>query len=140
LGVAPSIEIFELVPPESILDAGQHQGLFYGSDLELGEAIQRILAGIERFKPQRVVIDSLSGTDPSPKFIALSPANPRPQALFARHQSTVLLLDDLNGPCRSQHPHSVIRLDELTPIYGGERPSNDCGLISEACWKRSCRL
>ena len=67
MGVAPSIEIFELVPPESILDAGQHQSRFYGSDLELGEAIQRILAGIERFKPQRVVIDSLSGTDPQPK-------------------------------------------------------------------------
>ena len=82
MGVAPPIAIFELVPPESVLDADEHQSLLYASDLELGEAIQRILAGIERFKPQRVVIDSLSGTDPSPKFMALSLANPHPQAPF----------------------------------------------------------
>ena len=58
--LAPPIAIFELVPPESVLDADQHQSLLYSSDLELGEAIQRILAAIERFKPKRVVIDSLS--------------------------------------------------------------------------------
>lgn len=58
--LAPPIEIFELVPPESVLDADQHQSLLYSSDLELGESIQRILAAFERFKPKRVVIDSLS--------------------------------------------------------------------------------
>jgi circadian clock protein KaiC len=33
------IEVFELVPPESVLDPDQHQSLLYSSDLELGEAI-----------------------------------------------------------------------------------------------------
>src|SRR5215469_2194278 len=37
------IEIFELVPPQSLLDASQHQSLLYSSDLELGETVQRIL-------------------------------------------------------------------------------------------------
>src|SRR6476469_3277910 len=51
------IEIFELVPPESVLDPDQHQSLLYSSDLELGEAITRVLAAIERLKPKRIVID-----------------------------------------------------------------------------------
>src|SRR5690242_19402775 len=36
------IEIFELVPPESVLDPEQHQSLLYSSDLELGETMERI--------------------------------------------------------------------------------------------------
>ena len=58
--VDPSIEIFELVPPDSVLNPDQHQSLLYSSDLELGEAITRVFESIERVKPQRVVIDSLS--------------------------------------------------------------------------------
>ena len=54
------IEIFELVPPESVLDPEQHQSLLYSSDLELGETVRRIFDVIERVKPKRVVIDSLS--------------------------------------------------------------------------------
>src|ERR1700704_7086062 len=40
--IEKDIEIFELVPPESVLDPDQHQSLLYSSDLELGETIQRI--------------------------------------------------------------------------------------------------
>ena len=32
-----NIEIFELIPPETLLDAEQQQSLLYSSDLELGE-------------------------------------------------------------------------------------------------------
>jgi circadian clock protein KaiC len=42
------INIFELTPPESALDASQHQSLLYSSDLELGETTQRIVEAIER--------------------------------------------------------------------------------------------
>ena len=52
--------IFELVPPESLLDEKQQQSLLYSSDLELGETTQRIFEAMERVKPTRVVIDSLS--------------------------------------------------------------------------------
>ncbi len=48
------------MPPESVLDPDQHQSLLYSSDLELGETVQRIFESVERLKPKRVVIDSLS--------------------------------------------------------------------------------
>jgi circadian clock protein KaiC len=56
----PPIELFELVPPESLLDAEQQQSLLYSSDLELGETTKLIFDAIERAKPSRVVLDSLS--------------------------------------------------------------------------------
>src|SRR4051794_32889078 len=56
---APS-EVYELVPPESLLDEEQQQSLLYSSDLELGETTKRIFEAVERVKPQRIVLDSLS--------------------------------------------------------------------------------
>ena len=120
------IEICELVPPESVLDTDQHQSLLYSSDLELGETITRIFAAIERVKPKRVVIDSLSEI----RLLAQSSLRYRRQILalkhyFARHQSTVIMLDDLTTETtdRAVHSiaHSVIHLDQLAPVYGGER-------------------
>ena len=120
------IEVLELVPPESVLDPDQHQSLLYSSDLELGEATQRMFDAIERRKPQRVVIDSLSEI----RLLAQSSLRYRRQILalkhyFAQHQSTVVLLDDLTAESvdRAVHSiaHSVIHLDQLAPIYGGER-------------------
>jgi circadian clock protein KaiC len=120
------VEIFELVPPESVLDADQHQSLLYSSDLELGEAITRVLEAIERLKPQRIVIDSLSEI----RLLAQSSLRYRRQILalkhyFAKHNSTVVMLDDLTGETndRAVHSiaHSVIHLDQLAPIYGAER-------------------
>ena len=121
-----NIEIFELVPPESVLDAEQHQSLLYSSDLELGETVRRIFEAIERVKPKRVVIDSLSEI----RLLAQSSLRYRRQILalkhyFARHNSTVIMLDDLTADTIDQAVHSiahgVIHLDQLAPIYGGER-------------------
>lgn len=120
------IEICELVPPESVLDTDQHQSLLYSSDLELGETITRMFAAIERVKPKRVVIDSLSEI----RLLAQSSLRYRRQILalkhyFAQHQSTVVMLDDLTTETtdRAVHSiaHSVIHLDQLAPVYGGER-------------------
>jgi circadian clock protein KaiC len=120
------IEIFELIPPESVLDPEQQQSLLYSSDLELGETIKRILEAIERMKPKRIVIDSLSEI----RLLAQSSLRYRRQILalkhyFARHSSTVIMLDDLTTEAsdRAVHSiaHSVIHLDQLAPIYGGER-------------------
>src|SRR5690242_8474355 len=54
------IEVFEMVPAESLLDANQQQSLLYSSDLELGETTKTIFQAFERVKPNRVVLDSLS--------------------------------------------------------------------------------
>jgi circadian clock protein KaiC len=124
--IGPKVEICELVPPESVLDPDQHQSLLYSSDLELGETVQRIFAAIDRLKPKRVVIDSLSEI----RLLAQSSLRYRRQILalkhyFAQHNSTVILLDDLTTETtdRAVHSiaHSVIHLDQLAPIYGGER-------------------
>jgi circadian clock protein KaiC len=124
--IPKGIEIFELVPPESVLDPDQHQSLLYSSDLELGETMQRIFEAINRLKPKRVVIDSLSEI----RLLAQSSLRYRRQILalkhyFAQNQSTVILLDDLTTEStdRAVHSiaHSVIHLDQLAPIYGGER-------------------
>jgi circadian clock protein KaiC len=121
-----SVEIVELLAPESALDPKQQQSLLYSSDLELGETVQRIFETIERLKPKRIVLDSLSEI----RLLAQSSLRYRRQILalkhyFARYNSTVLLLDDLTTDTidRAVHSaaHSVIHLDQLAPLYGGER-------------------
>ncbi len=47
------IDLFELVPPESLLDDEQQQSLLYSSDLELGETTRRIFEAFETIKPER---------------------------------------------------------------------------------------
>jgi circadian clock protein KaiC len=124
--IGKEIEICELVAPESVLDPDHHQSLLYSSDLELGETVQRIFEVIERIKPRRVIIDSLSEI----RLLAQSSLRYRRQILalkhyFAQHQSTVIMLDDLTNEMIDQAvhsiAHSVIHLDQLAPIYGGER-------------------
>ena len=120
------VEIFELVPPESLLDEQQQQSLLYSSDLELGETTRLIFDAVERTRPARVVIDSLSEI----RLLAQSSLRYRRQVLalkhyFAKHGATVLLLDDLTTDTLDKTVHSVahgvIRLEELAPEYGAER-------------------
>src|SRR5205809_3181725 len=54
------IEVFELLPPESLLDSEQQQSLLYSSDLELGETTKQIFEAVERARPDRVVLASVS--------------------------------------------------------------------------------
>ncbi|MBA2466584.1 MAG: AAA family ATPase [Sphingomonas sp.] len=120
------IEIFELVPPESLLDEDQQQSLLYSSDLELGETTKRIFEAVESIQPQRVVLDSLSEI----RLLAQSSLRYRRQILalkhyFSKRDATVVLLDDLTTDTLDKTVHSVahgvIRLEELAPSYGPER-------------------
>ena len=121
-----SVEIFELVPPENLLDEKQQQSLLYSSDLELGETTQRIFEAMERSKPRRVVIDSLSEI----RLLAQNSLRYRRQILalkhyFAKRDATVLLLDDMTADVDDKTVHSVahgvVRMEELIPDYGAER-------------------
>jgi circadian clock protein KaiC len=121
-----NIEVFELVPAESLLDADQQQSLLYSSDLELGEATKCLFQTFERVNPSRVVLDSLSEI----RLLAQSSLRYRRQILtlkhyFARHDATVLLLDDRTTEASDKTAHSVVHgvilLEELTPNYGAER-------------------
>ena len=120
------MDIFELAPPENLLDETQQQSLLYSSDLELGETTQRIFDAMDRVKPSRVVIDSLSEI----RLLAQSSLRYRRQILslkhyFAQRHATVLLLDDMTAEVDDKTVHSVahavVRLEELTPDYGSER-------------------
>jgi circadian clock protein KaiC len=120
------VEIFELAPPESLLDETQQQSLLYSSDLELGETTRMILDAVKRVRPQRVVIDSLSEI----RLLAQGSLRYRRQVLalkhyFAKSSATVLLLDDLTTDTADKTVHSVahgvVQLQELAPEYGAER-------------------
>ncbi|MCC8956330.1 AAA family ATPase [Bradyrhizobium sp. Pear77] len=120
------IEIFELLPPESLLDSEQQQSLLYSSDLELGETTKLIFEVMERTRPRRVVLDSLSEI----RLLAQSSLRYRRQILaikhsFARFDTTVMLLDDMTAELADKTVHSiahgVVRLEELAPAYGAER-------------------
>ncbi|UYY56947.1 ATPase domain-containing protein [Sphingomonas sp. S2-65] len=120
------IEVFELIPPENLLDEDQQQSLLYSSDLELGETTRRIFEAFERLQPERVVLDSLSEI----RLLAQSSLRYRRQILalkhyFAKSGATVLMLDDLTTDVNDKTVHSVahgvIRLEELAPEYGAER-------------------
>jgi circadian clock protein KaiC len=120
------IDVFELIPPENLLDEEAQQSLLYSSDLELGETTKRIFEAFARVKPHRVVLDSLSEI----RLLAQSSLRYRRQILslkhyFARQGTTVLLLDDLTTDLNDKTVHSVahgvIRLEEMAPDYGAER-------------------
>lgn len=120
------IDVFELLPPEDLLDEQQQQSLLYSSDLELGETTRRIFEAFDNAGPDRVVLDSLSEI----RLLAQSSLRYRRQILalkhfFAKRQVTVLLLDDLTTDVNDKTVHSVahgvIRLEELAPDYGAER-------------------
>ena len=118
--------MFELLPPESLLDSEQQQSLLYSSDLELGETTKQIFAAVDRAQPNRVVLDSLSEI----RLLAQSSLRYRRQILaikhyFANFGATVLLLDDMSSDLGDKTIHSVahgvLRLEELAPSYGAER-------------------
>ncbi|MDI6028166.1 ATPase domain-containing protein [Corticibacterium sp. UT-5YL-CI-8] len=120
------IDIFELIPPELSLDPRQRQTLVHSSDLELGETVEMVLAEVERLKPHRIVFDSVSEI----RLLSQGILRYRRQVLalksfFLLHNITVLLLDDLTGEQDDINLHSVchgvVLLEQLVPIYGGER-------------------
>lgn len=121
-----NFEVFELAPPESLLDNEQQQSLLFSSDLELGEITRSLFEAVERIKPDRIVLDSLSEI----RLLAQSSLRYRRQILllkhyFARNGATVLMLDDLTTESNDKTVHSVahgvVRLEELATDYGAER-------------------
>jgi circadian clock protein KaiC len=120
------LAVCELIPAESLLAGGQRQTLLYASDLELGETTQQIFSAVERLKPSRLVIDSLSEI----RLLAQSSLRYRRQILtikhhFARLDITVLLLDDMTADVSDKTVHSiahgVVQLEQIALAYGAER-------------------
>ena len=120
------IGMFELVPPDSLMDEAQQQSLLYSSDLELGETMRAVFEVMERLRPNRIVVDSLSEI----RLLAQSSLRYRRQMLafkhvLSRYDCSILLLDDMTAELSERTVHSiahgVLHLEELSPVYGSGR-------------------
>ena len=114
----------QLVGEEALTD--EETTVFYPAEIELGETIKGMLLEVERIKPQRVVIDSLSEI----RLLAQSGLRYRKQILafkqfFGGRKVTVLCLDDRTNETSDLQlqsvPHGVVELERYTPLYGAAR-------------------
>ncbi|HWE04524.1 MAG TPA: ATPase domain-containing protein [Tepidisphaeraceae bacterium] len=121
-----AIEICELVPSERHLSADAQLTVFNPSELELGETTEAMIDAVNKYKPQRVVIDSLSEL----RLVAQNSLRYRRQILalkqfFGGRDCTVLMLDDCTGGAEDGQlqsiAHGVVALEHLANQYGAER-------------------
>ena len=119
------IEIYEQLVGEETLSE-EDTTVFYPAEIELGETIRGMLVEVDRVKPQRVVLDSLSEI----RLLAQSGLRYRKQILalkqfFAGRHVTVLCLDDRTSEVSDLQlqsvPHGVVELERFTPLYGAAR-------------------
>ena len=120
------VEILELVAPESELEPDNQTAMYQPAELEMGVTTKAILAEVERLKPRRVVIDSLSEM----RLLAQGALRYRRQVLalkqyFIGRACTVFLLDDMTSATEDLQlqsiAHGVVSLEHLSPEYGAER-------------------
>jgi circadian clock protein KaiC len=120
------IHVEDIIPNENILHPDQQFTIFHPSEIEMGMTTQRILDAIEKYKPSRVVLDSLSEL----QLLAESPLRYRRQVLalkqyLAGKGCTTLFLDDrtaLSGDLQVRSvAHGVITLELINQDYGSER-------------------
>lgn len=117
------IEIVELVAGEDELLGDAELTMYHPSEVELNETTRRILDAVQRCKPQRMVLDSLSEL----RLLAQTSLRYRRQILalkqfFTGRNCTVLMLDDRTGEGIDTQVHSiahgVIALERIVPVYG----------------------
>lgn len=121
-----SLGIIELSAIEPLLADKAQSTLFHPAEVELSETMRVILDEVERLKPERVVLDSLSEL----RLLAGNALRYRRQLLalkqyFIGKSCTVLLLDDRMDHGRDLEAqsiaHGVVVMQHLAPEYGGER-------------------
>jgi circadian clock protein KaiC len=120
------IHIHEVLPSESILDPAEQYSVFHPGDVESGVTTKGILAIVEKIRPARVVLDSLSEL----QLLAANPFVYRRQVLafkqfFASRSCTTLFLDDRTASDGDMQvrsiAHGVISLERMSTDYGGIR-------------------
>ena len=120
------VGIEEVAPSDDMLDPDRQYTIFHPSEIELAATNQRILAAIEKHRPARLVLDSLSEL----QLLAENPLRYRRQVvalkqyLASRHCTTVLIddrsaLDD--GLQVRSVAHCVISLELQNQDYGNDR-------------------
>ena len=121
-----TIPIAEFVPEEASLSPDQQYTVFHPSEVELASTIQKLTDIIDRERPDRLVIDSLSEL----RLLADNVMRYRRQLLalkqfFVGRDTTVLMLDDRttdgNDLQLQSIAHGVIRLEKIHRSYGVTR-------------------
>ena len=118
------IELFQLPSPHTAAVEEQYT-LYHPAEVELGDTIRALVAVVDRLRPARIVLDSLSEL----KLLARDPLRFRRQILalktyFAGLDTTVLLLDDRASGDDAQLQslcHGVLLLEQLPFEYGRAR-------------------
>jgi circadian clock protein KaiC len=119
------VEIFEQMVREEALQE-EESTVFYPSEIELGETVRAMLVEVDRIRPKRIVLDSLSEI----RLLAQNGLRYRKQILalkqfFASRDVTVLCLDDRTSEFQDIQlqsvPHGVLELERYTPLYGSAR-------------------
>lgn len=121
------ITILELLTLEDELKTENQYTMFQPSEVELGTTTGTILKEVERVKPDRVVLDSLSEL----KLLAQNPLRFRRQILALKHffssrSCTVLFLDDKTTTDGHNFQlesiaHGVFDLEQVTQEYGSDK-------------------
>ena len=115
----------QLVREETLREQGETT-IFHPAEIELGQTIRAILDEVDRVKPDRLIIDSLSEI----RLLSQSSLLYRKQILalkqyFAKRGITVLFLDDRTGDGNDLQlhsvPHGVVVLERRAPLYGAPR-------------------
>ena len=120
------ITVRQYIAREDGLSADGQTTMFHPSEVELLDAMRKVIHDIEEVGPSRVVIDSLSEI----RLLAQDPFRYRRQLLelkqvFLKRGCTVLLLDDRTVNERDRHVqsivHGVLHLEQRPADYGAER-------------------
>ena len=124
--VLDGVSVSELIPTEAALASSEEYTVFHPSEVELSEATRRILDEVERIKPARIVLDSLSEL----RLLSGGALRYRRQILalkqfFSGRNTTVLLLDDLTSTDRDLQvqsiAHGALLLEHSVPSFGQSR-------------------
>jgi len=120
------ITLYDVQGDEQHLNVEEEYTAFHPSEIELGSTVNALLEQVERVKPRRAVIDSLSEM----RLLARDPLRYRRQILALKHYfisrgCTLLLLDEPAGKMGEHQfqtlAHGVIMLERFAPEYGRSR-------------------
>jgi circadian clock protein KaiC len=121
-----SIQVYEQLVREETLREEEDTTIFHPSEIELGQTVASILEEVERVKPSRVVLDSLSEI----RLLSQSVHRYRRQILalkqyFSNRGTTALFLDDRTSENNDLQlhsvPHGVLVLERRAPLYGAPK-------------------
>lgn len=115
----------DLKPDDEDLKPEAQYTVFHPSEIELGDRLQAIVSEVERYKPDRLVIDALSEL----RMLAKDPLRYRRHVISLRRctppNCTVLLLDDRSSRQSDLELHSIVHgvvlLDKVHREYGKTR-------------------